>query len=367
MSDVLPRVLTSIAASALILVLSGCNDDSTQPATRLDLEGLWRVTPAAGTAYGELGLTTLEFGASGSGSADFLTRWGANDITFCERHVYAVLGEAALMLDGNFYEADVQSADRIVLTNEEDLVTLDRVSGSAPVAPCEEAEATEVETLSARAGSFTLLNAVGPRLYFNKQGGGDSIVAYNTSTGVVEPARAYTQSVSGGTHRWVIGARTDNLFFGHCGCGGSTSVNYFNLAANSSIDVASTPTDLGVSVSIRYGHFTAPTILVGGRNSTSVGVNELLALDEATLNLSSRRQILYEAFVRDITMRGSALLALVDDYIVVVGSDGRSARSIKVTGLDNTDPMGITTIGTDVYLLAANAVQNVVLFEVAMP
>jgi hypothetical protein len=29
--------------------------------------------------------------------------------------------------------------------------------------------------------------------------------------------------------------------------------------------------------------------------------------------------------------------------------------------------MGITTIGTDVYLLAANAVQNVVLFEVAMP
>jgi hypothetical protein len=46
-----------------------------------------------------------------------------------------VLGEAALMLDGEFYEADVQSVDRIVLTNEEDLVTLDRVSGSPPVTP----------------------------------------------------------------------------------------------------------------------------------------------------------------------------------------------------------------------------------------
>jgi len=41
--------------------------------------------------------------------------------------------------------------------------------------------------------------------------------------------RAYSQGVIGGTRRWVVGARTDDLFYGQWGCGGSTSVNYFNL------------------------------------------------------------------------------------------------------------------------------------------
>src|SRR5690606_29621996 len=66
-----PLLLASALAVAL-LVMIGCNSPTPPPTIdTLNLQGLWQVTPAAGTAYGSGGSTTLEFGASKSGFAAF--------------------------------------------------------------------------------------------------------------------------------------------------------------------------------------------------------------------------------------------------------------------------------------------------------
>ena len=213
--------------SYLVVVLAGggllaaCGAPPTGPsATGLDLEGVWLVTPGPTTDYGSGGTTTLAFGGAASGSATYLSQAAANDVTTCQRHVYAVIQGNVVLLDGTYYVGAAVGADRIVLDNGTDALTLDRVTGAAPVAPCAEAVATEVDTFAFGTGSFTNLNAFQTRLYFNTDATADPIVAFDTATATLGAARIYSQSVSGGTHRWVIGARSDDLFYGHCGCGG---------------------------------------------------------------------------------------------------------------------------------------------------
>jgi hypothetical protein len=191
-------------------------------------------------------------------------------------------------------------------------------------------------------------------------------VAYETATGVVSAARVYSASVSGGTHRWVVGARSDDLFYGHCGCGGSTSVNAFDLATNTSIAVAEIFSDLGVNMGVRYGYFEGGSLAIGGRSYDESGVNELLTLDSDTLALQSRRQILPEARIQDVTMRSGELLALVDGAIIVVGADGRATSTIDLDGV--TGPLrGLTHVGGVVYVLGADLRGDAVLFRVVLP
>ncbi len=362
------RVLALTTVVGLALVLIGCSTTPSQTTpSRIDLQGLWAVTPGPGTSYGAGGTTTLEFGTAASGSADFLSQSSANDITTCERHVYAALTENVVLLDGTFYQASKANPDRIVLENGTDTLTLDRIAGTPPVAPCAEATATELGTFADSPGSFTGLNAVGPRLYFNIDDSSDSIVAYDTLSNTLGTPRSYSQSVMGGTHRWVIGARTDDLFYGHCGCGGSTSVNYFNLGTNTSLTAVDTGTDLGVEISVRYGYFAGSTIVVGGNDYNDYRINRLLTLNQDTLALVSQRQILREAYISDLTLRGADLLALVRDSIVVIGPTGRATQTIKLTGTAGSSPRGIAAIGSAVYVLDENAVGEAVLYRVAMP
>jgi hypothetical protein len=358
----------SLVAVLVVVLLAACGGSPpTPPATGLDLEGLWRVTPGPTTTYGAGGTTTVRFGAASSGSATYLSRSDANGITDCERHVYAAIGGDVVLLDGTYYVATAVNADRISLDNGTDAMTLDRVAGTPPVAPCAEAEATVVATFDFGTGSFTGLNAYQTRLYMNTDAASDPIVAYDTATGVLGAARVYSQSVSGGTHRWVVGARSDDLFFGHCGCGGSTSVNAFNLATDASISVAEVPTDLGVNMGIRYGYFDGGSLVIGGRNRDESGVNELLTLDPDTLALLSRRQVLPEASIQDVTLRSGQLLALVDGAVVVVGADGRAASTIELTGAAVGYVRGLTHVGGTVYALGEDATGDAVLYRVVLP
>lgn len=361
-------LLRFLLVVATPLLFAGCQTTPPPtPSATIDLEGLWLVTPGPGTFYGSGGTTTLEFGAAPSGSATFLSQSAANDVTTCERHVYAALSRNVVLLDGEFYVADAVNANRIVLDNDTDSLTLDRVAGAAPVAPCEVASATQIQVIAEGPGSFTTLNAVGVNLYFNTDDPGDPIVAYDTSSGTLGAPRTYSDSVSGGTHRWVVGGRTDDLFYGQCGCGGSTSLDYLNLATNTSITSVETDTGLGVNMGVRYGYYDGTYIVIGGYDRTGLDVNHLLTLDRDTLALLTSRTILDGAGIQDITLFGTDLLALVGDSIVVVGADGRAERTIALSGIASDWPRGITVIGSTVYVLDETAQEEAVLYEVAMP
>lgn len=356
------RLLAAVVATTIFL--AGCQSPAVTPST-IDLEGVWLVTPDAGTDYGAGGTTTVEFGAAASGSATFLSRSDANAITTCERHVYAALTQNVVLLDGAFYVADVVNQDRIVLDNDSASLTLDRVTGAPPVAPCAEATATAIETFDFGPGGFTSLNAFDTRLYFNTDAAGDPIVAYGTVTNVLGAPRTYSASV-GGVHRWVVGARSDDLFYGHCGCGGSATLDRLDLAGDASIASVNVATGLGIGMTIRYGVFDGANILVGGR-ANEPDVNRLVSLNGDTLALVDQRTFLDGALVEDVALLGSDLLALVGDAIVVVGVDGRAEQTIDVSGLASDRPTGIAAIGTSVFVLDENAIGRAMLYEVALP
>src|SRR5690606_8120990 len=187
-----------------------------------------------------------------SGFATFLSQSSSSDGTTCAQHVFALLSQNAVLLDEEYYIADEVDADTVVLDNETDSLTLTRVTGAAPVEPCGEANVQLLDTYPEATTFFTSLSGFGDRLYFNIDDNSNSIVSYDVSAGTFGAARQYTQSVSGGTHRMVVGARSDDLFYGHCACGGSTSVDHFNLATNTSIVDVDTE-DLGQEIGIRHG------------------------------------------------------------------------------------------------------------------
>ena len=349
-----------------LLLLAACNTPTppTPPET-LDLQGLWLVEPGPGTDYGAGGTTTLEFGAGQSGAADFLSQADANDITTCEQHVYAVLSDDVVLLDDEYYTAEEVGANTIELTNDLDSLTLTRVTGAGPVEACSEATLTQRGAYADGSSSFTSLSASGNRLYLNVEMSGDPIVGFDTSTDTFGALRSYTQSVSGGTHRMVVAARSDDLFYGHCACGGSTSVNAFNLATNTSIIDVDTD-DLGNEIGIRYGYFDSGAITIGGRKRSDSDVNVLLTLNADTLALQSSREILREAFIEDVTVLGGQVYALVSGDLVRVGNDGRAAETFTL-GTAGEFLTGLAAIGDTLYVLADLANQTSAIYEVNLP
>lgn len=361
------RYLALFTALALALVLTSCSNTSSSPTpSSIDLQGLWTVTPGAGSTYGAGGTTTVEFGADSSGLATFLSQSTANGITTCVKQVYAALSDKVILLDGTYYQASTPTSDRIVLDDGAATVTLDRVTGSPPVAPCSQGTATVVATLPDPVNSRGTLNAVGSKLYYNVDDSAGTIIAYDTATSTIGAGRVYSTSVAGGTHRYVVAGRTDDLFYGQCYCGGSNTLDYFNLATNTSNANVDTDAGLGVAIGIRYGYYTGSSVIIGGRLSSDYTKNQLLTLDQNTLSLTSQRQILPEAAVTDITMRGSDLLALVGDSIVVVGSSGNATATYTLSGAA-LYLYGIATVGTSVYAIGTTASGDGVLYRLTLP
>lgn len=359
------RRLTGALVAASIVVLSACSSPTTPPPAGLNLQGLWMVDPAPGTTYGAGGTTTLEFGSAKSGFATFLSRSSSNDVTTCAQHVFALLSQNAVLLDEEYYIADEVDADTVVLDNETDSLTLTRVTGAAPVEPCEQASVQLLDTYPEATTFFTSLNGFGDRLYFNIDDNTNSIVSYDVSAGTFGAARQYTQSVSGGTHRMVVGARSDDLFYGHCACGGSTSVDHFNLATNTSIVDVDTE-DLGQEIGIRHGFFADGMITIGGRDRDDSDVNRLLTLNPDTLALVSQREILPAASIDDSALLDDQVIALVDGRLVLVGNDGRAEETVSLTGL-NGEVTGVATLGPSVYVVVNHTDNEAGVYEVTLP
>lgn len=355
-------------ALGFALVVTGCQSapPTPPPPAVVDLEGLWLVTPEPGTTYGEAGTTTLEIGSEPTGVASYVSRSDVNGITACERHVYSALSVDVVMLDGAFYVADVVDAGRIVLSNESDMLTLDRVAGPRPVQPCDVVTAGLVATFDVGTATFGRLNAAGTNLLFNSDDAGEPIVAYDTATSLLGAPRTYSAMTMGGVHRFVVGARTDDLLYGHCACGGSPTLDRFDLGADASLAAIDTGVDLGVDIMIRYGYFD-DAIVIGGKRIGDARINDLLTLQPENLTLVAQRQILYDTSVQDVTLHEGALLALVEESIVIVGADGKAQRTIDLAGLDGAVPQAIASSGATVYLLAENADQEAVLFTVDVP
>lgn len=358
-----------VTALGLALLLVSCSPAPPQSPTddRIDLEGLWLVTPATGTTYGAGGTTTLEFGAASSGNATFLSQAEANEVKTCEHHVYVALTDSVVLLNGTYYVATVsQAGDQIVLERDASRLTLDRVTGTPPVTPCPELHFAELDILDVGVGGFSQLNAFQTRLYFNIDAPSSPLVGYDIS-GTLGTPRTYNFSVSGGTHRWVIGARSDALFYGHCGCGGSTTVDHFNLDLDTSVAAVETTAGLGVNFSVRYGYFDGAAMVIGGRRLDAPGVNELLTVNADTLALVSRRQILPAANIKDVALVDGQLYALVGRYLVEVGSNGRAAETFKLMGVASSAPRGVTGIGRTVYILDSTATAQAALYEASLP
>lgn len=370
-----PLLLKVLAVGALLALMAGCQPTTPPPApppTSLPLEGLWLVTPDVGTEYGSGGTTTLEFGASSGGSATFLSQSAANGILTCESHVYGTPDNNVLLLDGTFYTVTVASADRLVLESGSDRVTLNRVTGTPPVTPCGQAEAKLVKILATSVSFWSNLNSVGNVLYFNLDDSAGSLVGYDVLAGTLGTPRTYTVSVSGGTHRFPVAARTTDRFYGQCACGGSTSLDFFDLSTNTSVTHVDTRTDLMAELGIRYGYFDGTQLVIGGNDRPGDHANRLLTLNPDTLALVTSRFILEgtdeeERRVEDITLRGTDLLALVGNSIVVVGADGRATQTVKLTGLATSSPRGLTTVGSTLYVLDETADNKAALYEVTMP
>jgi len=348
------------------LVLSSCSPPPPTPppgpADVIDVEGLWLVTPGPGTTYGSGGATTLEFGAARSGSAKFLSRAAANGVLTCERHVYAALTDHVLLLDGTHYEAQTSGANEIELSTEDDRLTLTRVSGAAPVEPCLAANASEVQSFPFGVNGWTTLASVGSKLYFNTDGTGNPIVAYDLVTGVLGPER-----INPGSHDHLIAARSDNEFYGHCACGNITTLQRFDINTLTPLTTISTQNDLGIFMSAEMGLFDGTSLLLAGRDYENDGVNHVLTLHPDTLALQSQRDVLPEAFIRDLAWTGGTLVALIGHSIVYIGPTGMAEATIDLPDAVPDFPRGLAFNGGDFYVLASTADEEAVIFRISLP
>ena len=356
------RLVTWVALASLLLAACSSGTTTPPPVEVIALQGLWRVEPDAGTTYGAGGTTTLQFGASATGTATFLSRSDANGITTCERHVYAALSENVVLLDGDYYEAAAVGADRIELGNDDASLVLTRVSGAPPVPPCATAPAVQVVRLGVGVGSWSTLDAFQSRLYFNTDGAGNPVVAYDTATGVLGPLRTYA-----GSHDHVVAARSDDEFYGHCACGNGTTLERFDIASTPALATVTTTTDLGVFLNIRHGFFANDAVVIGGYAFDQPGVNHVFTLNANTLALVAQREVLPEAYFADMTWFDGRLAALVGDTIVVVGADGMAETTIALEGTLSASPRGLTAIGSTFYVLDRAADGDALLYAVEAP
>lgn len=351
-----------VAAVATLLAACSPGSPTPTPVEVIDLQGLWRVEPDLGTTYGAGGTTTLQFGASSTGTATYLSRSDANGVTTCANHVYAALSEHVVLLDGDYYVATVVGVDQIELDRDDASLVLTRVTGVPPVAPCTTAQATEVARLDVGVGSWSTLDAFGSRLYFNTADASNAVVAYDTATGVLGPLRVYA-----GFHDHVLAARSDDEFYGHCACGNLTTLERFDIGAPTASATMTTTTDLGVSLSIRYGFFAGGSVVIGGYAFDEPGVNYVFTLDADTLALQSQRAVLPEANLKDLTWYDGQLAALVGDAIVLVRADGMAEATIELDGTLSGSPRGLTVIGSTLYVLDRAADGAALLYEVEVP
>ncbi len=348
-----------VACTALV----SCSTPTPPPPKGLSLEGLWRVTPGIGTVYGSGGTTTLEFGAGSGGMATFLSLKDSSGVTVCEQDVYSILPGNVVLLDGTYYSAEVRT-NQVVLKTATDTITLDRLTSGPLVTPCLEAHATTFFTSDVGLGGASTLSGVGTVLYFNQ--GDEAIVGYDTLTDTLGAPRSYTGYVSGGYHRWVVAARSDDLFYGQCYCGGSNTLDYFDLSTDTSLAWTDFyPLHNGFGV--RFGYFDGTNAVIGGREWVGdEPLTRLITANAGTLAVVEDREALWGAFVIAATLHGGTVYALLDNSsLVIVGDDGKAEQTYKLDGTGALSVRGIASAGGKLYAVAGSE-SAVTIYEVEL-
>ncbi len=356
-----------VVLAGLAIMLAACSSPPPGPPTGSAFEGLWLVTPDEGTAYGSEGITTLAFGDGDSGDLEFISRHSGHGLTTCRTEAY-IIGPQERTVSWQSvaqFGFTVVDDDQIRLENDTDGLTLTRITGAPPVEPCGRAAASQAATFHFAAAGFSGLHAVGSRLYFNAATAGDPILAYDTVAGTTGAPRTYSAFAEGGVHRFVMGARSDDLFYGHCGCGGSRSVDHFNLSLDASLQADEIMLIGGEQITVRFGHYTGTSFLAGGQSILDGQRNVVVELHQDTLALVSQRDILTGLSVSDIVVVDGQMIALSGQRMLYIGVDGRAERTFDIEGMPATAG-ALTAVGSDLYALVRDLAGEAVLFRLAL-
>jgi hypothetical protein len=329
---------TLVAACVLVVALAACG---AAPDPH-DLSGLWLVTREAGSegAFGTSGTMTLAFDEGSAGAARFLGR-RESGVTVCETYGFTRVG-STLALESAFLpsptlEIDRLDDDTVILTADELVLRLTRLDGWNPVPECGTGSTAWVGSFAAPLGFWSRLNAVDSTLYVNLAGDDEPIAGFDLETRTLGPPRTYSRLVTGGVDRWVVAARSDARFYGHCACGGSVRLGYFDLDADEPIAQVDGSTAFEVPITIRHGAFHDGAVTIGGTARDGSGVNRLVTLDGDTLEVRGERSVLPGEAIRDVTFVGDTLIALVGSraiggpYLVTVGPDGLALTTHQVS------------------------------------
>ena len=321
-----------------------------------DLSGLWLVTREAGSeqAFGTSGTMTLAFDEGPVGDARFLGR-RESGVTVCATygftHVGSMLELESTLLPSPTFEVDRVDDDTITLTAGDLVLMLTRLEGDGPVPECASVSTTWAGAFAAPLGFWSRLNAVDSTLYVNVAGEGDPVAGFDLEIGTLGPPRTYSRLVSGGVDRWVVAARSDALFYGHCACGGSMRLGYFDLEEDEPIAQVDGSTTFDVPITIRYGAYRNGEVTIGGSARDGSGVNRLVTLDGDTLEVVEERGVLPGEAIRDVTFVGDRMVALVGSratggpYLVAIGPDGLALVTYQVSRWATVAQIvGITTV-----------------------
>ena len=379
-------MVRSILVAGMVVVLSACGgggngvndpDAGVSPDAGSEntpkpsiLTGLWRVESNGSGAFSVHGEMSLEFPSEAAGKARFLGKQSGTGILTCGDYLFTVVDDRVVMLESATlpraaFVIDRVDADTLALTSDFAKLTLTRVTGDPPVEECGGATVEILATLDDVVPvSWARLSAAGNTLYFNANKVGDPVVGFSLDTNMLTTERTYSRP-SG--DRIVVAAESDDIFYGHCACGGSNWLSRFNLNSNTELARVDTQT-LGERISINYGSFTGTEVLVGGRNDD--GVHTLLRLEPTTLAVNTK-VTLPRIEVDDVAWMDGTLYALVSTgleawSLVSLSEEGAVTRTWALPELYGLWIRGIEAAGDALYILASNPAGSTLLVKVTV-
>ena len=353
-------LLTALAVGSLV----GCGGPP--PPEDAGLQGAWLVTPTAGDLefFGSAGPITLAFAGADVGTVALRALREASGAVACGTLVFARDGDELLLASPRWFDAAFELTevddDTVTIANDDVAATLTRLAGAGPVPACGSTTTTVIATLPFMASSFGNVSAHAGTLYLNVDDDPGTVVGYDVATGTLGAGRALTVSSGGGVHRWVVGARDASRFYGHCGCGGSTTLNAIDLDLDTVLASIDTDVDAAVSFSIDHGEYADGTLLVGGRTRDGANANHLAQVDPDTLALSNERNVLEDLSLIDVALDDGALFGLVylpgGPALVAIAADGRATATYPLPELAAFQPIGVAAIDGVLYVAASDYV-----------
>jgi len=373
-------------ARALLLValaLAGCAGGPTV----VDLDGTWLVdvAPVGAAPSFSAGGTAVLVIDGGAATLRELVGDGAKRCTelTLDRFEDAVLfGLRGLDLGEGVgtwgFAIEAASGATLVLSNASETVTLDRISGTPPVAACVAVPVLQIDLLPEQPESSTL-EAVGTTLYYNTDSG-NPIVGYSvTDRAVVSSTNLGTEFAS--DVPYLMALRPDGpttYAYTTCRCGRSERFAYANFTSHTVLQDGVETRGLtdGAHQSIQFGYYDAGAdrVVLGGRRIVDGSLGsayQLLLLDPTTLALLERRPLLpgiANYSIVDATSHGGRLLVLLGGgNIVELDATGAHVETYVLDAGIEGYATGLASVGSALAVLVQgqqDGIARVVLVDV---